>query len=89
MVGLFFSQYKAIKTTFTCSACGDGVSPSFAVISPLLIPSTLQKKVASFARECLTEPIKSSLFYRRGLIELARLSSLALRLFYTLYAPLL
>lgn len=24
VVGLFFSHYKAIKTTFTCSACGDG-----------------------------------------------------------------
>ena len=53
---------------------GDGVSPSSAVIPP----PPRQETAGSFAYDCLTEPIKSSLFYRRGLIELARLPSLAL-----------
>lgn len=41
-----------------------------------LSPKYLQEAASSFAYECLTEPIKSSLFYRRELIELARLASL-------------
>lgn len=42
-----------------------------------LSTSSVQEAAVSFACDCLTEPIKSSLFYRRGLIELARLPSLA------------
>lgn len=41
-----------------------------------LAMSPLQEAVNSFACKCPTEPIKSSLFYRRRLIELARLPSL-------------
>lgn len=41
-----------------------------------LVLSPRQEAVSSFASECLTEPIKSGLFYRRELIELATSPSL-------------
>lgn len=41
-----------------------------------LSPTALQEAASSFSYEDLTEPIKSSLFYRHALIELARLPSL-------------
>lgn len=49
-----------------CFHCGSYLSPCLPY----------RNAVGSFACECPTEPIKSSLFYGRGLIELARLPSL-------------
>lgn len=54
---------------------GDGASPSL-LLSLHCLPAGSGWFICLY--ECLTEPIKSSLFYRRGLIELARLPSLAL-----------
>lgn len=44
-------------------------------------PTSLQEAAGSFACECVTELIKSSLFYRCGLIELAGLPSVFLLVF--------
>ena len=48
-------------------------------------PTFLQGGAGSLAYERLAEPIKSSLFYRRGLIESARLPSLGLLSLYFLF----
>lgn len=56
-------------------SAGDGVSLSF-LLSLFVSRFPLQEAASSFAYECLTELIKSSLFYRRELIELATLPSL-------------